>query len=103
MRNALLIFLLLTSSAFGRTITLHWDASKTPNVTYNIYRGLTSGSEIKITTGIQGLSYTDTSAPETDVYYWATASSTTKESIPSNEVKKDGVPGQVKNVKTKVD
>lgn len=104
MRNILLTILLLVSPAFARSITLHWDASKTPGVTYRIYRGTSSGTETFLVDGIQGLTYTDPTGPEVDTYYYATAVKTNgRESIHSNEAVKPAIPGQVKNLKTKVD
>ena len=72
------------------TVALSWTASTTSGVTYNVYRGTTSGGEnysSPVATGITGTSFTDCSvAPGQTYYYVIEAVSGTTSSAPSSEV-----------------
>jgi fibronectin type 3 domain-containing protein len=71
-------------------VTMSWTASSTPNVTYNVYAGNTSGGPYtRINQSpVTALSYQDTRATAgTTVYYVVTAvDSKGNESLYSNEI-----------------
>jgi len=69
MIKRLLVVLALGGMAFANTpgqhsVTLSWNASTTPGVTYNIYKGtakgVCNGSPTPYATGINALQYVDT-------------------------------------------
>jgi len=70
-------------------VTLHWQASTTKNVRYNIYRGPTPGFHPdKLNPApIDGLTFTDTTAENRTRYYYVSRAvdATGKESSDSNE------------------
>lgn len=71
------------------TVTLHWQASTTKNVRYNIYRGTKPGFHPdKLNSGpIDGLTFTDMTAENRTRYYYVTRAVdvTRQESSDSNE------------------
>jgi hypothetical protein len=71
------------------TVTLHWQASTTKNVRYNIYRGTTPGFHPdKLNSApIDGLTFTDTTAENRTRYYYVARAvdATRQESSDSNE------------------
>jgi len=68
-------------------VVLSWTASTTSGVTYNVWRGTTTGTETKYQSGISGVTYTDTAVNSGSVYYYyVTAQLGTTESSGSNEV-----------------
>jgi hypothetical protein len=77
----------------GRNVTLNWDASTTPDVTYNAYRFAgacaTAGAATKPNASpITALTYTDLDVPVGTWCYWATSylvASQSQESAPSNK------------------
>ena len=80
----------LVDSTSPHTATLSWTASSSPNVTYNVYRGTTSGGPYatKVNSApITGLSYVDTTVQAGQTYYYvATAvNSDALESAYSNQ------------------
>jgi hypothetical protein len=60
------------SAGSPHTVSLSWTASTTPNVSYNIYRSITSGANyIKIgSVGVGVISYTDTTALAGQTYFY---------------------------------
>lgn len=67
-------------------ISLVWHASSTPGVTYNVYRGTSSGGETLYARGVSGLSYDDRGAVRQQrYYYYVTAVNSAGESARSNE------------------
>lgn len=82
------------SALAGHSVTLEWTSSPDAGVTYNIYRAAvscpTSGipsAPTKIGTGINLLTYTDSAVSVGSTYcYYATASLSGLESVPSNTV-----------------
>lgn len=72
------------------SVTLHWNASTTPNVVgYNIYRGTKKGKhEKKLNSApVNALTFTDADVKSGKTYYYVAraVNSTGKESIDSNE------------------
>jgi hypothetical protein len=72
------------------TVALSWTASSSPNVTYNVYRGTTSGGPYatKVNSApVTGLSYVDTTVQVGQTYYYvATAvDGNGNESVYSNQ------------------
>lgn len=71
------------------SVVLTWDASPTGGVTYNVYRGTTSGGETTTpinTAAITTLTFTDTNVtPGTTYYYTVEAVDSGGSSAPSNE------------------
>jgi hypothetical protein len=60
------------ASSGSHQATLNWNASMTPSLTYNVYRGTVSGgpySKIN-SSAVSALSYTDTSVAAGQVYYY---------------------------------
>jgi hypothetical protein len=98
----LLVLILLAQSACGgggsadvqtspHSATLTWAASVTANVTYNVYRGSTSGGEDMTTpinpSAISALSYTDSNVTAGSQYFYVVeAVDGSGNSVPSNEV-----------------
>ena len=74
----------------AKAVTLTWNASVTPGVTYNVYRSATAGScfTTKIATGVAVLNYDDpTVIPGSTYFYSVSAQNTGGESTScSNEV-----------------
>jgi len=72
-----------------RTVTLRWQASTTPKVKYNVYRGESSGiyPEKLTTSPIEGTTFTDTTVVSGRMYYYVVRAVTAKgeESQVSNE------------------
>jgi hypothetical protein len=69
---------ILAAPSFGQTVhsvSLHWSASVTSGVAYNVYRGTASaGPFTKIATDLSGLTYSDTTGiGGTSYYYQVTA------------------------------
>jgi hypothetical protein len=73
-----------------RSVALRWQASTTPNVRYNIYRGESPGAHPdKLTTApIDGTTFTDATVTSGHTYYYVVRSINTKgeESQASNEI-----------------
>lgn len=96
MSRILLILLLLSSLCFANTpgkhyVALTWNASPTPGViSYNVYRGATSGvcsgTPTPYATGITTLTYNDTVVVEGATYFYAVTAVKGGESTCSNEV-----------------
>ena len=62
----------VTPPSAGHQVTLNWNASTTPSVTYNVYRGRVSGgpySQIN-PSAVTALSYVDTSVAAGQAYYY---------------------------------
>jgi len=76
-----------TTTTSMHQVSLAWTASTTQNVTYNVYRSVTSGSySTPLATLIGGTSYTDNSVTSGQTYYYViTAVSGGMESNHSNE------------------
>jgi hypothetical protein len=77
----------LTASATGlvHAIALSWTAAATAT-SYNVYRGLTTGSETLLTSGVVGTSYTDNGLTTGQAYFYkVTAVNSGGESPQSNE------------------
>jgi fibronectin type 3 domain-containing protein len=70
----------LATSPIAHSVSLAWTMSVTPTVTYNIYRGTTSGGPYaKIASGLTAPSYDDTAVQSGATYYYvATAESSSK-------------------------
>ena len=72
-----------------RSVTLRWQASPTPNVKYNIYRGPFQGVHPEKLNGapIDGLMFTDTTVQSGMTYFYAVRAVNAKgeESLASNE------------------
>jgi hypothetical protein len=68
-------------------VRLTWTASATAGVTYNVYRGTTSGGELVYKTGVSGTQYTDNDVQSRVAYYYrvTAVNATGGESQPSNE------------------
>ena len=77
------------TAANPHSVTLNWTASTTPNVSYNVYRALTSGGPYtKIgSVGVGVVTYTDGSALAGQTYYYIARAvdSTNTESAGSNQ------------------
>jgi len=75
------------------SVVLSWDASPTNGVTYNVFRGTSSGAEGTTPINpspVYSLSYTDTNVtPGTDYYYYVEAVDSGGSSTPSNEAPAD--------------
>jgi hypothetical protein len=69
-------------------VTLTWAASSTSGVSYNVYRGTTSGGPYALlASGVASTSYTDTNVQSgTTYYYVTTAVDSAGQSVYSNEV-----------------
>lgn len=68
----------------SHSVQLSWDAVSGTGVSYNVYRGATSGGESKIAT-VDTNSFTDTNPPAGESFYYVTVVEGS-ESGPSNEV-----------------
>ena len=96
MRKLLALLLLCAGSAFGQQVSMTWDASATPNVKYNVYRGKVAGDCVQMTAGctkltatpITGLTFTDTLPAGGAIYVVRAVDSGSPalESGPSNEL-----------------
>ena len=96
MKRLALFVVLLFAVPCAAQVTLAWDASDTPNVTYNVHRSKTAGgcadvaaaSCTKLNTApINVLTFTDTTPVSGRFFYVATAvDADSIESIPSNEL-----------------
>ena len=93
--RSLLMLSLLSVLAFANTpgkhtVALSWTASPTNGVTYNIYRGSSSGvcngTPTPYATGISTTSYTDTNVSAGTWYYNVSASGAGGESTCDGEV-----------------
>jgi fibronectin type 3 domain-containing protein len=76
------------STANQHAVTLRWNASTTPSVTYNIYRGTqTLGPYSQIARQIASLSYEDADVSQGVLYFYVVtaADSLNQESAFSNE------------------
>jgi Abnormal spindle-like microcephaly-assoc'd, ASPM-SPD-2-Hydin len=75
------------------SVALNWGASSTDGVTYNVFKGTSSGGESTTpinTSPVTSLSYTDTNVtPGTDYYYYVEAVDSGGSSTPSNEAVAD--------------
>jgi fibronectin type 3 domain-containing protein len=75
----------------SHSVTLHWDASRTPVAGYNVYRSTKSGRDyMRINSKpVTLLSYVDADAKSGETYYYVTRGVTAdgKESANSNEMK----------------
>jgi subtilase family serine protease len=60
----------LTATAGNAQITLSWSAPSGTSLTYNVYRGATSGSETLLTTGVTTVNYADTGLTNGSTYYY---------------------------------
>jgi hypothetical protein len=73
-----------------RSVVLRWQASTTPNVRYNVYRGESPGTHPdKVTTApIDGTTFTDTTVVSGHTYYYVVSAINAKgeESQISNEI-----------------
>ena len=78
----------VTGTTVAHSVSLNWAASSTPNVTYNVYRSVTSGSySTPLASSGTATSYTDTAVQAGQNYYYVvTAVSGGTESAHSNEV-----------------
>jgi fibronectin type 3 domain-containing protein len=76
------------SGASSHSVLLKWEASPTPSVTYDLYRGTTPGGPYtQILSGITTTSTTDTTvSPGTTYYYVARSQDSAGQSVDSNEV-----------------
>jgi hypothetical protein len=88
--SAAVSFTVSNTAAVPKTVTLSWVASVTPGVTYNIYRGTTSGGpySTKVNSSpIVGTSFTDTSVVSGQTYYYVARSvdASGTESVNSNQ------------------
>lgn len=101
MRKLLLLLVLLVPLTLSaHSVTLSWTASTDSGVTYNIYRATgvcpVSGIPAQATemaTGITITSWTDTTVIWKQTYcYYATATKSGKESIPSNNAQVGLIP-----------
>jgi hypothetical protein len=80
-----LLLLALSLPTFSNT-ELNWIASPTPDVTYDVWRGSTSGAETaEIASEVTNLTYTDTTVAGT-YYYVVRSNLLGVESVNSNEV-----------------
>src|SRR5579884_370748 len=78
----------LTASTFrSGSISLSWQPSVTPGVTYRLYRGSAPGQESLYRSGLTSTSFTDTSVPRLVVYWYkvTAVNGSGAESSPSNE------------------
>ncbi len=62
----------LTATPSGASVSLTWTASNGA-ISYAVYRGTTSGSEVSIVSGLAGLSYSDTAVTSGTTYYYKVA------------------------------
>jgi subtilase family serine protease len=81
----------LAAAAGDARVTLSWSAPSSDGGSaltgYNVYRGVTSGGEARIATGVGATTYADTSLTNGQVYYYkVTAANSVGESLASNEV-----------------
>lgn len=79
-----------TAQSGQRPIDLAWEASPTPGVTYNVYRGTATGfpldSEHQLVSGLAGTAWSDTTCTQgVGYYYRVTAVLGTDASLPTNE------------------
>jgi hypothetical protein len=76
------------SGVSSHSVLLKWEASPTPSVTYDLYRGTTPGGPYtQILSGITTTSATDTTvSPGTTYYYVARSQDSAGQSVDSNEV-----------------
>jgi fibronectin type 3 domain-containing protein len=91
MKKLSLFLLLSVISAVGQSHSVHlsWvipSSGCSKGCTYNLYRGLTSGSEVKIISGITTISYIDSSTIDGNTYYYEVTAVNGKESPKSNEL-----------------
>jgi hypothetical protein len=72
----------------GHSVALNWNASTTPDVTYNVYRGTASGGPYSmVMNGITATSATDSSVSSATTYYYTVrAQNSAGESTDSNEI-----------------
>lgn len=79
----------VTATSGNPQVTLSWNASTTPSVTYNVYRGMVSGGPYSRmnSSPVSGVSYVDTSVAAGQVYYYVVtaANSSGMESGYSNQ------------------
>ncbi len=77
-----------TSSTTALQINLNWTASSTAGITYNVYRGTTSGftpsSSNLIANGLYSTFYTDTAVSASTTYYYVVVASTAAGSSPAS-------------------
>ncbi len=75
------------------SVVLQWDPSATLGVTYNVFRGTSSGGESATPINLSPvvlLTFTDTNVtPGTDYYYYVEAVDSGGSSVPSNEASAD--------------
>lgn len=73
----------------GPSITLNWTAATGTGITYNVYRGLTTGfppsSGNLITSGVSGLTYTNTGLSTSTAYFYRVFAVNTWGGLESNE------------------
>ena len=81
---------LTATAASSSQINLSWQASTTAGVTYNVYRGTTSGFALsaanRVASGVTGTTFSNTGlAASTTFFYVVTAVNAGGESAPSNQ------------------
>lgn len=85
----MMCFAEVASAQTAHSTALIWNASTTPNVTYNVYRSTTSGSgysQINVSP-VTGLTFTDSQVSNGTTYFYVVRSfDGTSESVNSNQV-----------------
>lgn len=86
-----IVFVILALQAAPRTITLTWEASPTPGVTYSVYRAAASCASnpamAKVASGVAALTWDDKVSPGRYCYYVTAVLADPAgdiESVPSN-------------------
>ena len=90
MRFLLTLVMLTVPAVAQHTVALQWNASTTPNVTYNVYRGTSSGSyTLQLNPSpVICCTFTDAQVVDGTTYYYIAKSfdsSHNLESVASNE------------------
>ncbi len=83
---AILLWLSFAPTQTKHVVSLHWNASTTPNVVYNVYRAPAGGAfQLLNPGGFIGTTFNDTSVRANHSYaYYVTASDGVNESTHSN-------------------
>ena len=71
----------------GYAVTLAWQASTTPSVSYNVYRGTATGGPYTKVGNTASLGYIDKTPAASTFFYVVRAFDGTNESVTSNEVR----------------
>ena len=89
----------LTASGGNASVTLNWTASTTQNVTYNVYRSLSSPTPTNsapVATGVTSTTWKDTAVTNGTTYWYVVTAKATLESAASNQA--SATPSATSNV-----